>query len=83
MTIEKSNNLTILTPDDGMVLKSGYTYSDKVYLGIYDTAENWEEVSADAPREEEPEEVPGEDATEPTDTSNRDDIVQIILGEVD
>lgn len=83
MTIEKSNNLTILTPDEGMVLKSEYTYSDKVYLGIHDTAKNWEEVSADAPREEAPDEVSGEDATDPTDTTDQADIIPIILGEVD
>lgn len=41
--------LTVLEPDDGMVLTNGETYSTRVYLGVGDSVENWREV----PEEEE------------------------------
>lgn len=37
--------LVVLEPEDGMVLTNGETYSTKVYLGVGDSAENWQEVS--------------------------------------
>ena len=37
-------NGNILTPDDGCILTNGDVYSDLVYLGCYDVAENWQEV---------------------------------------
>lgn len=79
MTVETVSEITVLTPDDGMILKSGYTYSEKVYLGKYDSADNWTEVSANAPREESPEET--QKSNESTDFS-ASDAVNIILGEV-
>ena len=42
----KSGNIqiTVLEPDEGMVLTNGETYSRMVYLGINDSPENWHEV---------------------------------------
>lgn len=36
--------LTVLEPEDGMVLTNGETYSYKVYLGTNDKPENWQEI---------------------------------------
>ena len=38
--------LIVLEPDDGYLLTNGETYSEKVYLGIGDSPENWREVLA-------------------------------------
>lgn len=45
-----------LIPDEGMTLTNGETYSKHVYLGIYDTPENWYEIPD--------EDVPGADSIE-------------------
>ena len=45
--------ITVLEPDDGMVLTNGETYSRKVYLGVNDDPSNWHEV----PETEVPEDV--------------------------
>jgi hypothetical protein len=46
--------LITLTADEGKVLTNGEIYSTQVYLGIYDSPENWHEISADeVPSEEE------------------------------
>ena len=43
MTIQDN----ILIPDEGKVLTNGEVYSSEVYLGIYDSPENWHEISID------------------------------------
>ena len=42
----KTNTIELvkLEADEGMVLTNGETYSAVVYLGIYDSPENWHEV---------------------------------------
>ena len=47
-----------LIADDGMVLTNGETYSTQVYLGIYDSPENWREI----PESEVPTEEPSAEA---------------------
>lgn len=42
----------VITPDAGMILTNGETYSDKVYLGIYDDPSNWHEIPADETEED-------------------------------
>lgn len=44
MTTQIINGMTVLTAGEGKYLHNGDTYTDSVYLGIYDSAENWEEV---------------------------------------
>ena len=44
MTTQTINGMTVLMADNGKYLHNGDTYTDSVYLGIYDSAENWEEV---------------------------------------
>ena len=34
-----------LTASDGMVLTNGETYGKEIYLGKYDSAENWHEIT--------------------------------------
>lgn len=34
----------VITADDGMILTNGETFSKKVYLGIYDSQSNWQEI---------------------------------------
>lgn len=34
-----------LTASDGYVLTNGNVYGKEVYLGIYDSAENWHEIT--------------------------------------
>lgn len=34
-----------LTPDEGMVLTNGVTYSKEVFLGCEDSPENWREIT--------------------------------------
>lgn len=81
MTKETISGMTVLTPDEGMILKSGYVYSEKVYLGKFDSADNWTEVPETDPREEEP--APDEEPSDqvPGDFSDSD-AVSIIMGEV-
>lgn len=38
------NGITVLTADEGKILKHGNTYSTEVWLGKNDTPDNWEEV---------------------------------------
>ena len=51
--IQETIELRVLTASEGMVLTNGETYSTKVYLGIYDSPENWREI----PEDEVPDEV--------------------------
>lgn len=44
-----------LTPGEGKKLTNGSVYSNLVYLGIHDSPDNWREVDADAPEDEETE----------------------------
>ena len=46
-------NITMrkLTADEGKVLTNGEAYGKEIYLGIYDSAENWHEIT-DAEYEE-------------------------------
>lgn len=48
----------MIMPDDGMILTNGETFSKKVYLGIYDAPENWQEI----PEEDQPEEITDSEA---------------------
>lgn len=48
----------VITADEGMVLTNGETYSKKVYLGIHDSPDNWQEI----PEEDVPEEVSDSEA---------------------
>lgn len=47
MTVIEGNPVEVIA-DEGMILTDGETYSEHVYLGIYDAPENWREV----PKEE-------------------------------
>ena len=39
------NGLTVIHPEEGMVLTNGDVYSEtKIYLGSVDRAENWRDV---------------------------------------
>ena len=40
-------NITVrkLTADEGKVLTNGEAYGKEIYLGIYDSAENWHEIT--------------------------------------
>ena len=45
----------VLTADEGKTLTNGETYSEQVYLGIYDSPENWHEIDiANVPTDTEP-----------------------------
>ena len=48
MTITTASGMTVLIPDEGKKLYDGSVYSDKVYLGKFDSADNWQEVDEDA-----------------------------------
>lgn len=37
--------LTKLTASEGMMLTNGEVYSKEVYLGKYDSADNWHEIT--------------------------------------
>ena len=37
--------LTKLTASEGMILTNGQAYSEKIYLGCNDSAENWHEIT--------------------------------------
>ena len=44
--------IIVLRADEGKTLTNGETYSKEVYLGIYDSPENWQEISdEDIPEE--------------------------------
>jgi hypothetical protein len=43
--IETNITLRKLTADEGMVLTNGEAYGKVIYLGIYDSAENWHEIT--------------------------------------
>lgn len=50
----KQGQIQIITlePSEGMTLTNGETYSKMVYLGIYDSPENWHEIpDEEVPRE--------------------------------
>ena len=49
--IDENVNITKLTASDGMVLTNGEAYSKEPYLGIYDSPDNWHEIT-DAEYEE-------------------------------
>lgn len=42
---ETTITLRKLTASDGYVLTNGDVYGKEVYLGIYDSAENWHEIT--------------------------------------
>jgi hypothetical protein len=44
MIITTEGGLTVLTPENKAYLSDGETYSQKVYLGKYDSADNWYET---------------------------------------
>ena len=43
--IETTITMRKLTASDGYVLTNGNVYGKEVYLGIYDSAENWYEIT--------------------------------------
>ena len=43
--IETNITLRKLTADEGMVLTNGEAYGKEIYLGIYDSPENWHEIT--------------------------------------
>ena len=43
--IETNITLRKLTADEGYVLTNGEAYGKEIYLGIYDSAENWHEIT--------------------------------------
>ena len=45
--IETNITLRKLTADEGKVLTNGEAYGKEIYLGIYDRAENWHEITDD------------------------------------
>lgn len=57
-----SNDITILTPEDGLYLTNGETYSTKVYLGKNASAEDWWEVDSIPEDEDDPELTAEEEA---------------------
>ena len=63
MTKEVRNGLSVLTADEGKYLHNGDTYTDSVFLGIYDSPDNWVEVDEipDEP-EQTDEEITAEEA---------------------
>ena len=65
MTVTTVNGMTVLTADEGLVLTSNGVYSDKVYLGIHDSQNNWVEVDASTvqdPEDSERNEIPDSEA---------------------
>jgi hypothetical protein len=43
--IETNITLRKLTADEGKVLTNGEAYGKEIYLGIYDSPENWHEIT--------------------------------------
>ena len=60
--MEKSTiELIKLTASEGMTLTNGETYGKEVYLGVNDSADNWQEIpEADVPAEPTLEEMEAE-----------------------
>ena len=55
---KKTIELIKLTASEGMSLTNGETYGKEVYLGVNDSADNWQEIpEEDVPKEEPPEEI--------------------------
>lgn len=79
MKTETISGMTVLTPDEGMILKSGYVYSEKVYLGKLDSVDNWTEVPETDPREEEPAQEDQEDQSDSKTTAQT--LIDIITGD--
>ncbi|MBR5538436.1 MAG: hypothetical protein IKU61_00905 [Clostridia bacterium] len=42
---KKIIEIPVLTPSEGMMLTNGETYSQEVWLGVNDSAENWREIT--------------------------------------
>ena len=50
---QKQIEIIVLEASDGMTLTNGEVYSKQVYLGIYDSPENWWEIAdSEVPSEE-------------------------------
>lgn len=49
------NGIRVLTPSDGMFLFNGTTYSQRVYLGINASPDDWTEASEMTEQKEDPE----------------------------
>lgn len=45
MKLEIINNIRVITPDDGMWITNGDTFSDKVYLGVNADINEWSEIT--------------------------------------
>ena len=45
--IQNTIQIITLKASEGMVLTNGEIYSTQVYLGIYDSPENWHEIPID------------------------------------
>lgn len=43
--INESTSITKLAAFEGMILTNGEAYGKEIYLGIYDSAENWHEIT--------------------------------------
>lgn len=41
---QETIEIRVITASDGMVLTDGETYSKRVYLGVNDSPEDWQEV---------------------------------------
>lgn len=80
MKTETISGMTVLTPDDGMILKSGYVYSEKVYLGKLDSVDNWTEVPETDPREEEPEQEEQDEEDQTDSKTTAQTLIDIITG---
>lgn len=51
--IKTNIELVKLEADEGRVLTNGETYGKVIYLGIYDTVDNWHEIDeSEIPQEE-------------------------------
>ena len=49
-----------LTASEGMTLTNGETYGKEVYLGVNDSADNWQEIpDEEVPKESPPDELEG------------------------
>lgn len=54
----------ILMTDIGMILTNGSTFGHTVYLGKYDSVDNWHEITEEEAERLQNEEVPTEDLSE-------------------
>lgn len=64
-----------LTAEAGMILTNGEIYSEQVYLGIYDSPNNWHEI----PEDEVPEN-PSEQEESQDDIQELAEAARILLG---